>query len=388
MARKIAPLSDAKIKKAKPKTKLYKLFDGGGLYLAVLPSGAKSWRMKYNDPLTQREKTETLGLYPDVSLAAARRARDEIRAALAAGRTPARRDMTLAEISDAFLSRKNIGESHLRRQRRRLELYILPTFGRMTPDEISRADLVDVLRAIDDRGKNETARRVFSLVSEVLRFAVASGWADHNILSDIRPGDILRPKNEKHMRTLTDPDEISRLMSTIRDYPGRDITMLALEMLALTAVRPGNIRSARWEDIDTDRALWSIPAEQMKMKNAHIVPLSPQALDVLRRVSVFTGDCALVFPSPLYRDRPMSENTLNFALRRLGWGDRIVAHGFRAMFSTIAHERISEHGCDPLVIEAALAHKERDEVKAAYNRAVYLDQRRTLMEWWGEWLQG
>ena len=384
MARRIVPLTDAKCKKAKPKERPYKLFDGGGLYLYVLPSGAKSWRLKYRDPLSGKEKTLTFGLYPDVSLREARAKREEAKARIDSGERPGgerRTEKTFSEVAEEYFSALDLSESHERRQRRRMEVYLLPHIGRRPISKITRAEVIDLLDPID-REKVETIRRVFGLAAAVFRYAAARDYIPHPILSGI-DRSFLPKKRERHYPTITDPERIGHLLRAIDTYPD-EITRRALLFGILTASRPGNVRMAKWEQIGGDT--WTIPAEEMKTSRPHVVPLSAQAARLLDEARYWAGESVYCFPSPIYRDRPMSDNTLNLALKRLGFSGQIVSHGFRAMFSTVAHERTAEHGCGTLVIEAQLAHKERNEVKAAYNRALYLDERRRLMQWWADWL--
>jgi integrase len=382
MALTATPLTDAKVKTAKPRERAYKLFDGGGLFLYVAPSGTKTWRLKYRDPRTRKERQATLGKYPALSLKEARKRRDEFKEALESGDVPGRSAArTFEEVALEYIDRARIGESHKKRQIGRLRRYLFGQLGALDIKDVRRGDVIACIDAISDE-KAETKRRVFTLAAAVFRYAATREYVEHSILSDI-DRSFLPKKRENHYPTLTKKEDVAALLRAIDAYPD-EITKRALLFAILTAQRPGNIRLAKWSQIVGD--VWMIPAEEMKMKRPHAVPLSQAALDVLDEVRTFSGASEYIFPSPLYLDRPMSDNTMNMALKRLGYKNKIVAHGFRAMFSTIAHEHLSEHGCSPLAIEAVLAHKEVNEVKAAYNHATYEREKRVLLAWWAGWL--
>ena len=390
--KRIPPLSELQVRRAKPKEKAYKLFDGGGLYLYVSPAGGKSWRMKYKAQ-DGKYKTLTFGLYPAVGLKEAREKREAVRRKLEAGEDPRaeKREKQAVPSFEAIARRYledahakgKIGESQLTRQTRRLELYVFPRFGATPITEVSRPQIIEIIEELAT-DKAETASRVLTLIGAVYRFAAAREIVPHNIVADIDRKSLIPSRRDRHFPTLTDPRDIAGLLLAVEGYPD-EIVKRALLFQILTAVRPGNIRLAKWEQIDGGR--WIIPGDEMKGGRPHVVPLSGWALRVLEEVRRY-GESRYIFPSPVYRDRPISENTLGYALKRLGYKDKIVPHGFRAMFSTVAHERIAEHGVHSLAIEAQLAHKERNEVKAAYNHAEYLDERKRLMEWWAEWLEG
>jgi len=382
VARQAVPLSDTKIKNAKPKEKPYKLFDGGGLFLYVAPSGTKTWRLKYRDPRTKKEKQETLGKYPAISLKKARGKRDEFKNALEAGELPGKSvARTFEKVALEYIARSRIGDSHRKKQIGRLRRYLLGRLGMIDVRDIRRGDVIACIDAISDE-KIETKRRVYSLAAAVLRHAATREYVEYSVLSDIDKS-FLPNKQENHYPTLTKKEDIAALLRAIETYPD-EITKRALLFAILTAQRPGNIRFAKWSHIIGDT--WVIPADEMKMKRPHAVPLSQKALDVLDEMQTFSGSSEYIFPSPIYLNRPMSENTMNMALKRLGYKGKIVSHGFRAMFSTMAHEHLSEHECSPLSIEALLAHKERNEVKAAYNHATYDREKRVLVEWWEKFI--
>ena len=340
MARGVVPLSDTKIRQAKPREKPYKLFDGGGLYLYISPKGAKSWRMKYRHPLTGREQTITFGLYPDISLKKARAMREKVREALLEGRDP--KSPTEGEVpkfrdlATEWLYLQKIGDKHRRFQHGRLNNHINPRIGDLPIDRITQRDVARVLTEVYATGKEETAGRLHSIISSVLKYGVARGLIKHNVAADIDRATLIPPPTKTHMRTITDPEEIAHFLRAIIEYPGHWVTSRAMLMQLYTATRPGETRGMRWEEIDGD--LWYIPAERMKMKRPHTVPLSSFAQNIIKEMRAYSGDSRFVFPSPLSKTRPISDNTVNTAIKRIGYGDKIVAHGMRSMFSTIAHE--------------------------------------------------
>jgi len=385
MARGVVPLSDAKVRGAKPKAKGYKLFDGGGLFLWVSTKGAKSWRMKYRNPMTGKDATLTFGLYPDISLSKARELREEVRRKIAEGIDPrfaSSGTLSFEEAAKSWIAMQtHLSASHHNKQSRRIELYLLPTLAQKPIDAVTRKDISDIAVDLASRGKIETANRVISIASQILKYAVARGMIEHNVAADIDKATLLPKRDRKSFRTITDPEEIGHLLRAIDEYPGHHIVGQALKLLPLLAVRPGELRNMEWAEIDG--ALWHIPAGKMKSRKAHTVPLPSKSLEIIERMRAVTGEDRYVFRSVTHRNKPLSENTLNVALKRIGYGDMIVSHGFRAMFSTIAHER---SGFPHEVIEAQLAHTVGNDVSRAYNRATYLDERRRLMEWWAAWL--
>ncbi|ADV47006.1 tyrosine-type recombinase/integrase [Nitratifractor salsuginis] len=386
MARGVVPLSDTKIRQAKPREKPYKLFDGGGLYLYVSPKGAKSWRMKYRHPVTKKDQTITFGLYPGISLKRAREMREEVRSALIDGldpKCPAGEEVRFRDLATEWLDLQKIGNKHRRFQRGRLDNHINPRIGDLPIDKITRRDVARVLTEVYAAGKEETAGRLHSIITSVLRYAVARGLIEHNVAADIDRATLIPPPEKKHLRTITNPKEIGHFVQAVKEYPGYWVTSRALLLQLYTATRPGEARGMRWDEIDGD--LWHIPAHRMKMKRPHTVPLSVPARQIIEEMRGFCGDSEFVFPSPFSKTRPISNNTVNVAIKRIGYGDKLVAHGLRSMFSTIAHE---QSGFPHEVIEAQLAHATGSEVSRAYNRAEYLDERRKLVEWWAGWLEG
>lgn len=263
----------------------------------------------------------------------------------------------------------------------RVKCYLLPYLGSRPVAAITAQELLGVLRRVEARGRNETAHRVRSLAGRILRFAVATGRAEHDFAADLR--DALAPVASRNFASVTDPVKVGELLHAIDGYCGQPITALALRLAPLVFVRPGELRGAEWSEFDIASSQWRIPAARMKMGDAHIVPLSRQAVELLKELQRFTGTAKYVFPSLLSRDRPMSENTINAALRRLGYsGDDQTGHGFRSMASTL----LNEQGFPPDVIELQLAHVERNKVRAAYNKAQRLAERRVMMQAWADFL--
>lgn len=383
-------LTETRIKAARPRTKPYKLTDERGLCLVVTPAGGRWWRLRYR--YGGKERMLSLGVYPDVSLKRARENRDEARSVLADGVDPsAKRKAEKAARADTFeaiarewlaLHERKLAPGTLNKAHRRLEQHIFPHLGSLPVNAITGPVLIAALRRIESTGRHETTHRVVQLCARVFRFAVATGRAIHNPAADLRGA--LAPVASRNRAAITDPARVGDLLRRIDAYQGQPSTMYALKLIPLLFVRPGELRAAEWSEFDLDAAAWRIPAGRMKMREAHIVPLSKQAVALLRELHKLTGRGELVFPG-LRHNRPISENTLNTALRAMGFaGDEMTAHGFRALAST----RLNELGFAPDVIERQLAHTERNKVRAAYNRAERLAERRKMMQAWANYLDG
>lgn len=390
-------LTDAKIRAAKASERPEKLFDGGGLYLLLKPRAdgkvSRYWRLKYR--FRGKEKLLALGTYPEISLREAREARDDAKKLLVRGTDPGEQKKADHIVqTDTF---KAIAEEWLRMQTGKLadvtlskarwifEGFVYPKLGDKLVTEIKAPDLLAALRAIEHKGMHETASRAKQRVGQILRFAIATGRAERDITADLRGA--LAPVVVKNRAAITDPGKVGELMRAIDGYQGDPATCVALKLAPLTFVRPGELRGAEWREFDLDGAEWRIPGERMKVqtREPHIVPLCHQAVTVLRALEPVTGNGRLVFPSLRSREREMSENTLNAALRRMGFAQHeMTAHGFRAMASTL----LNEQGFAPDVIELQLAHQERNKVRAAYNRATRLPERRKMMQRWADYLDG
>lgn len=385
------PLTDPKVKNAKALESPYKLSDGGGLYVLVQPNGSKLWRLNYR--FAGKQKTLAIGAYPTVGLANARADREKAKAKLREGLDPsaskvdARAAIKLgAANSFEALAREWLSKQHLAEVTRAKALWMFedltfPYIGSRPIADIKAPDLLAVLRRIESRGKLETAQRVKQQAGRVFRYAIATGRASDDPSAALK-GALATPKT-KHRASITDPKLIGPLLRAIDGYSGSVVTASALKLAPLLFVRPGELRQAEWSEFDFDAAEWRIPAAKMKMRAVHIVPLSDQAVAVLRELQLLTGGGRYVFPSMAGRGRPMSENTVLAALRRLGYsGSEMSGHGFRSMAST----RLHELGWSHYAIERQLAHAERDKVSAAYNYAEHLPERRKMMQAWADYL--
>jgi integrase len=392
------PLTDTRIRNAKRQAQPYKLSDGGGMYLLVTPKGARYWRLDYR--FAGKRRTLALGVYPTVSLSNARVRREEARALLDKNTDPiiakkaSKRLAKLANVNtfDA------IAREWLEKQRNRLspryqalllariEADIFPLIGSRPITDIDAPELLEALRKVEKRGALESARRLRQICGQVFRYAVATGRATRDPSVDLK-GALSSPGRKRGHKAMA-REELPGFLAAVEAYDGDPRTRLALRLIVLTFVRTSELRGARWsefENLEGENALWRIPAERMKMKSEHIVPLAPQATAVLRELRSLSGSDAspFLFPSPA-REGFMSYNTMLFALYRMGYHGRATVHGFRAMASTI----LNEMGFRPDVIERQLAHEERNKVRAAYNRAEYLGQRREMMSRWANYLDG
>ena len=384
-------LNATRVKNTKPEPKPYKLFDGGGLFLLVQPTGSKLWRMKYR--FGGKEKLLSLGAYPDLSLADARDAREANRKLLAKGVDPALEKSkarlraagreTFESVAREWHERTKPKwtPKHAARLLSALKRDIFPHLGSRPVDEIEPPEVLAVVRRVESRGAGEAAHRLLADCSRVFRYALASGKAKRNPAADLKGA--LAPVVVTHHASVTDPKEVGALLRAIDGYTGHHVTLCALKLAPLVFVRPGELRQAEWSEIDLEGAEWRIPAERMKAREPHIVPMSRQAVAVLRELYPLTGPQGYVFPSIRSKARPMSENTVNAALRRLGYGtDEMTGHGFRSMASTL----LNEQGWNRDAIERQLAHAERNQVRAAYNYAEHLPERRKMMQAWADYL--
>ena len=383
------PLTNLRVEKAKPKEKPYKLADERGMYLLIHPKGGKWWRLDYR--YQSKRKTLSLGTYPDVSIKVARKKRDDTRSILDGGVDPAYYRKSNKELSaDSFEAvarewyQKFEGQwakSHASKTLGRLEKELLPWLGSRPIAAIEPPELLRGYQRIEKRGALETAHRSHQSASRSFRYGGATGRCTRDPTSDLRGA--LPPTRSVHFATITNPKEIGHLVSAIDAYPGSIVTRCALQLAALVFVRPGELRHSEWTEIQLDLAEWRIPAAKMKMKRDHIVPLSTQAIETLEEIGHLTRSGRFVFPSTLTPDRPMSENTVNSALRRLGYTkEEMTGHGFRSMASTL----LNENGWSADAIERQLAHVEGNSVRAAYNYADYLDERRRMMQWYADYL--
>jgi len=381
-------LSDVAVRNSKATDKPRKLSDERGLYLLVTKAG-KYWRFDYRHD--GRRRTLAVGVYPDVTLAQARERRDQARALLANGADPsavkqtrkAATENSFEAVAREWHAKFSPGwvPHHADKIIKRFEREVFPWIGNRPIADISAPDLLAVLRRIETRNALDSAHRVHQNCGKVFRYAVATGRAQRDPSGDLR-GAIL-PAVERHHPTITEPKRVGELLRAIAGYSGSHVTRYALQLAPLVFVRPGELRKAEWSEFDLDKAEWRIPAHKMKMKAVHIVPLSIQALAILTELHALTGSGRYVFPGARTDARHMSENTVNAGLRRLGYavGD-MTAHGFRSMASTL----LNEQGWNRDAIERQLAHAERDDIRAAYNYAEHLPERRKMMQAWADYL--
>ena len=395
MPKRIIPLTDAKIAKTKPQKKPQTLFDGDGLYLLITPTGGKLWRFKYR--FAGKGQLLALGMYPEISLADARERRASARKQLANGIDPGAvkkaQKQADTEETETFevVAREwhtkftpTWAVSHADTTISRMERDLFPWIGKRPISEIKAPELLGALRRVESRGALESARRVKIIAGQVFRYAVATGRAERDPSGDLR-GALATPK-EKHHAAIIDPKEVAPLLRTLEGYQGGFVVKCALRLAPLLFVRPGELRHAEWTEINLDESVWNIPAHKMKMKEPHLVPLSNQAVSILTELKELTGDGMYVFPSGRSVARPMSENTVNAALRYLGYsGEIMTGHGFRAMARTLLHEVLD---FQPDVIEAQLAHSVPDRLGTAYNRTQFLGKRRKMMQTWADYLDG
>ncbi|MGN6227115.1 MAG: tyrosine-type recombinase/integrase [Dyella sp.] len=387
------PLNELKIRTAKPAASVQKLFDGGGLYLEVRPNGAKYWRLKYR--FGGKEKAISFGVYPDVGLAEARQRRDKARALLRDGLDPSaeRKQQKRQARIEAINSFEAVAEQwlgkmagqwkpgHLERVRESFKQDIYPSIGGMPISQVGFAEVRDVVRAVEQRGALDVAGRVKQRVAAVFQFAMEEELCSSNPARELRV--TLKGRRVTHRHAIGRED-LPTFLADLDCAPGTVETLAATKLLLLTFVRTGELREARWSEIDFDTSTWRIPAERMKMGQPHIVPLSTQAVAVFRELHEITGNGELVFRSPNKPRQALSENAVLFTLYRMGYRGRMTGHGFRALASTC----LNEMGWSPDVIERQLAHIERNQVRAAYNRAQYLDDRRRMMQGWADYLDG
>ena len=378
-------LTELTIKNLKPKVKSYKATDGGGLVLTVFPNGSKLWRYRYR--FQGAPNTLSLGKYPATSLSEARKGRDEARAVLDSGKDPSREKKahklrktydhcnTFERIARDCLAlrQSNMNEKYRTQCIARMEQHVFPLIGALPITEITIPDVVRVVEKIGARGTVETAKRMKQLISQTFRYASQRGLCTHNPAADLR--DILPPKVEKHHASVH-PSEAHKLLQAIDTLSNGNLSKAAMQLLCLTLVRTGELIGAKWNEIDWAKEEWHIPKERMKMKRPHIVPLSTQALAILRELQKRTGDKDFIFFSAASKSSHVSNGIVLMALRRLGYKGIMTGHGFRSLASTILNEK--KYNAD--VIERQLAHEDADKVRAAYNRAEYLLERKKMMQ--------
>lgn len=386
------PLSIAAINGAKPTQKTYSLPDGQGLSLEITPKGKKLWRFRYQ--LAGKRNRLSFGSYPQVSLKDARCKRSEMQILIAQNIDPATQKKEATERKKGKYAFEPIAREwyekhepdwaprHAEMVIARLEKNVFPFIGTKSVDEINAQDVLAVIRRIEKRGALEVARRTRGICSQIFRYSIVIGKADRNPAADLQ-GALPPNRKSKHHASITEPKAVGGLMRTISSVTGHKVVCSALNLAPYVFVRPGELRFAAWADFDLEGYRWTIPPEKMKGNQTHIVPLSRQAVEILRDLYELTGSKRFVFPSVRTDARTMSENTVNATLRRLGYSkDEMTGHGFRSMASTL----LNEHGWNRDAIERQLAHVEKNSVRAAYNHADYLPERKRMMQWWADYL--
>ncbi len=377
-------LSFTRIEKLKPKDKLYRINDGKGLCIEVRPAGSKLWRFRYQKP-DGKYSMISLGPFPEIGLAEAREMAAEKRKRLAHNMPVVNQGTDFNSVFREWHEKNKHSwtTNHALQIYKRIEANILPWIGKRHVGEISGPELLTAIRRIENRGHLETAHRVLQVCDKIFQYAVASGLAERNPAKDIKGA--LPPRRKRNWQAPTDPREVAALLRCIEEYQGSFVTKCGLKFLALTFVRPGELRRAKWSNVDFEKQVWRIPSEDTKMKREHLVPLSRQALGILKEIYPLTGHSIYIFPSERSSQRAMSENTLNGALRRMGYTkEEIVSHGFRHMASTLLHEQnYPSH-----IIERQLAHTDNNKVRGTYNKAQYIDERTKIMQEYADYLEG
>lgn len=389
------PLSDTALRNAKPQDKPYKLYDAGGLFIIVTPGGGKWWRLKYR--LGGKEKLLSLGTYPDTGLKEARVKRDEARKLIAQGIDPsAQRQAIKASFTNAeadsfeVVTREwfdkhvvNLAPSYAQKVRSLFERQIFPVVGAKPVAEVEPTDILDAARRVEQTGAIETAHRLIQICGQVFRYAIATGRTKYDVSTGLHAA--LPKVNVKHMAALTDKKRIGQLLRAIDAYGGFFPMRCALRLAPLLFVRPGELQKAEWAEFDLTAKEWRLPASKMKMRQRHIVPLSRQALNILAELQPYTGNGRFLFPSIRTDTKPISIESMLVAIRSMGFTkDEMTMHGFRGMASTL----LNEMGYNRDWIERQLAHGERDHVRAAYNYAEHLPERRRMMQEWADYLDG
>lgn len=387
-------LSELKIKSAKPAEKDYVLFDGGGLQMRVRSNGSKLWNFNYRHPVTKKRINMGLGTFPEVSLALARKGSIAAREILAQGLDPKeKRDAVLqakqAETEHTFqnvatswyeLKKDAVTPAYAEDIWRSLTLHVFPDLATTQISAISAPQVINLLRPLETKGSLETVKRLSQRLNEIMTYGVNSGLIHANPLSGIR--SVFKKPKKKNMAALA-PDELKELMVAIANASIKRTTRCLIEWQLNTMTRPAEAATTRWVDIDFEKKIWTIPAERMKKRRVHIVPLTDQALGLLEAIKPYSGHREYVFPADRDPRTHCNSQTANMALKRMGFEGRLVSHGMRSMASTT----LNEHGWDPELIEVALAHVDKDEVRSAYNRADYIERRRPMMKWWSEHIQ-
>lgn len=384
---RVKPLSDNQIKASKPKDTEYKIADGDGLYLHIMPNGSKLWRLRYT--INKKSSTKSLGKYPAVTLKDARLKRDDMRSDIQSGIKPqsttSQSGMTFKMLVDEYFTHRiDLDEKYKSDNKKSLETHYYPFIEDMEVTTIEAPHIIQVLKNMEKKGIYTATKKSGYMVDRVFKYGVTSQYCKHNPMGDIDMGVLLKSHPERNFAHITDEKLLKDLLLSIDECVCDISTKTALQLMPYVFLRPANIRGALWGEFDFDKKLWVIPAEKMKMKRDHIIPLTSSMIKILDNVK--NNRSEFVFPSPQSTKRQMSENTLNVALKRMGFKDIMTSHGFRHTASTFMHENLHKHKVSSDAIEMQLSHVEKNSVKGVYNKAMYLEERVMLMEWWSYYL--
>lgn len=394
MPKTAKPLTNTEVKLAKPRDKEYTLADGRGLYLRIKPNGSKLWLFNYTRPTTKKRANLGLGNYPDLSLADAREKIQELRTALAKGQDPQEyRQEQQLKASEAYantfqvvanrwlkLKQPNVSETYYKKIDDRLNKYVFPKLGNIPIHKINAVDTIRVITPVADAGKLETVKKLCRWINEIMVYAVNTGVNETNPLAGI--GKAFNAPKTVNLPTLK-PSELPELMARLNASNTKLVTRCLIEWQLHTMVRPGEAAGTRWKEIDLKKGLWTVPADRMKMNRPHVVPLTEQTLNILEILEPVSGQREFVFPSDHCPRKSANSQSANRALKRIGFHGRLVSHGLRALASTT----LNEQGFEPDVIEAALAHADKNAIRAAYNRSDYLEKRKKMMQWWSNHIE-
>lgn len=394
MAKITTPLTNTEIKQAKSKDKEYNLTDGMGLFLRVKPSGSKLWIFNYYQPYSKKRKNMSLGIYPDISLASARQLRDEYRTLISKKIDPqAHRkeqdevgrlaySQTLKNIAEKWydIKRSSVTEDHANKSWASLELHVFPGIGDFPITKITAVKVISILSPLSAQGKLETVKRLTQRINEVMIFAVNSGLIENNPLANINKA--FKNPTKSSMATIK-PEELPGFIHALNKASIKIVTRCLIEWQLHTLTRPTEAATARWDEIDFENRTWTIPAEKMKMRREHVIPLTDQTIAILEELQPISSHREYLFPAERNPRTHINKQTANMAIKRMGYENKLVAHGLRALGSTILNEQSFDYD----VIEAALAHTDKNQVRAAYNRANYLKRRALMMQWWSEHIE-
>ena len=386
---RVVPLSDNKVKNLKHKEKDYKVADGDGLYLLVTSKGSKLWKLRYS--INGKSSTKALGKYPLVSLAQARAKREEIRSNIANNGTIDNEKMkgsdivTFRKLCDLYFEhRSDLSEHTAKDYKSALKNHYYPTLENIDCDNLSPSYIIDIVSFLDKQKKYEVMKKTGSLIDRIFQFGVTLRHVKTNPMASIDLKVITTPHKKKNFPHTTSEEVFKEILLSIEDYNGELYTKTALQIMPYVFLRPSNITGAKWKHIDFKNKVWKVPAEDRKKDKEHIVPLTDSMINIIKQVK--RSGSEYVFPSVYSKTRKMSDNTLNMALKRLGWANVQTAHGFRHTASTILNEHIGDHGVSSDIIEVQLAHIDKNTIKGTYNKAIYLKDRIKLMKWWGDFI--